>query len=142
MKLSRTVGYAISAMVKLAQAEDSHPIPCSQLAADGQMPERFLLQVLRRLVKRGLLQSVRGADGGYCLGRAPRRISMLEVIEAVDGPLTGSPSSNIRAGATHLRLHQALRKISATVRRELGDVKLAHLLPSPRPRGPRGKRRG
>ena len=47
MKLSRTVSYALQATLQLAQSDSSGPIPCSRLAAQGKMPERFLLQILR-----------------------------------------------------------------------------------------------
>ena len=59
MKLSRTVAYAIQATLQLAQSKSENPVPCSQLAAQGHMPERFLLQILRHLVTHGILHSTR-----------------------------------------------------------------------------------
>ena len=47
MKLSRTVSYALQATLQLARSRSHDPVPCRQLAADGNMPERFLLQILR-----------------------------------------------------------------------------------------------
>ena len=92
MKLSRTVAYAVRATLQLAQSDSSTPVPCSQLAAEGKMPERFLLQILRNLVTHGILRSTRGVDGGYSLVRSPNEVSLLEVIEAIEGPLnTGEP---------------------------------------------------
>ena len=67
MKLSRTVGYALQATLQLARARPSQPVPCSRLATEGEMPERFLLQILRNLVAHGILGSTRGVDGGYTL---------------------------------------------------------------------------
>ena len=65
MKLSRTVTYALQATIQLARLDGAPtPIPCSRLAAEGRMPERFLLQVLRNLVTHGILQSTRGVGGG------------------------------------------------------------------------------
>ena len=69
MKLSRTVTYAVQATLQLGRSEVGVPVPCSQLAAEGHMPERFLLQVLRHLVTHGILHSTRGVDGGYSLNR-------------------------------------------------------------------------
>jgi Rrf2 family transcriptional regulator, cysteine metabolism repressor len=63
MRLSRTVGYALRATLQLAESESGTPIPCRQLAATGGMPERFLLQILRNLVRHGILQSHRGVEG-------------------------------------------------------------------------------
>lgn len=65
MKLSRSVGYALQATLQLACADGTAPVPCSRLAAEGKMPERFLLQILRNLVAHGILASTRGVDGGY-----------------------------------------------------------------------------
>ena len=76
MKLSRTVAYALQATLQLAQAKSGSPVPCSQLAATGHMPERFLLQVLRSLVTHGILQSTRGVEGGYTLERKPEDITL------------------------------------------------------------------
>src|SRR5947207_120468 len=90
MKLSRTAGYALQATLQLAETGSIAPVPCSQLAAEGGMPERFLLQILRNLVTHGILHSARGVDGGYMLDRPPEQISILQVIEAVDGPLSPS----------------------------------------------------
>ena len=85
--LSRTVSYALQATLQLAATSSKDPVPCSRLAAQGHMPERFLLQILRNLVTHGILQSTRGVDGGYMLERKPTEITLLEIIEAVDGPL-------------------------------------------------------
>ena len=129
MKLSRTVTYALQATLLLAQAERGEPIPCSRLAAEGSMPERFLLQILRSLVTHGILQSTRGVEGGYTLDRSPEEISLLEIIEAVDGPMnTRLPFAEGMTGACETRLRDALCSIAATTRQQLQEVKLAHLL--------------
>ena len=80
MKLSRSVSYALQAVLQLAASDARTPVPCSQLAAEGSMPERFLLQILRHLVAHGILDSARGVEGGYVLERSPDEISLLEVI--------------------------------------------------------------
>src|SRR5262249_26962702 len=127
--LSRTTAYAVQATLQLAQSEPGLPIPCSQLAAEGQMPERFLLQILRNLVTHGILQSTRGVDGGYSLERSPEQISLLEVIEAVDGPLTSSvPMAENLPIESQTRLREALHQVTAQVRRQLDAIKLASLL--------------
>src|ERR671910_748696 len=90
MKLSRTVSYAVQAVLQLAQLDPQTPVPCSRLAAEGKMPERFLLQILRSLVTHGILRSARGVDGGYALVKPADQISLLEVIEAIEGPYDSS----------------------------------------------------
>jgi Rrf2 family transcriptional regulator, cysteine metabolism repressor len=131
MKLSRTVAYALQATLQLAQVDPAVPVPCGRLAAEGKMPERFLLQILRNLVAHGVLGSARGVDGGYTLGRAPEEISLLEVIEAIDGPLTSAlPMGEGLPADTRAKLEEALHEVTAVARRELESVKLADLLPS------------
>jgi len=140
MKLSRTVAYALQATLQLAQARDGEPIPCSRLAASGKMPERFLLQILRTLVAHGILASSRGVDGGYYLERSPEKISILDVIEALDGPLIHFlPSAECFPSDSRTKLEKVLAEATQQVRQELGAVKLSHLVPpASRERSARG----
>ena len=129
MKLSRTVAYAVQATIQLAQADAGTPVPCSQLAHNGHMPERFLLQILRHLVTHGILHSTRGVDGGYSLERKPIEISLLDVIEAIDGPLTSAvPSSNGTLTSTDVRLREALEQVTVAMRQKLEAITLSDLL--------------
>lgn len=129
MKLSRTVAYAVQATLQLAQSNSGSPVPCSLLAAEGHMPERFLLQILRHLVTHGILHSTRGVDGGYSLDRKPEDISLLDVIEAIDGPLTAAvPSINGDAQPGEARLREALEEVAAAMREKLAAIKLSHLM--------------
>jgi Rrf2 family transcriptional regulator, cysteine metabolism repressor len=130
MKLSRTVGYALQATLQLAEAEPGTPIPCSQLAAHGNMPERFLLQILRNLVTHGILHSTRGVDGGYALKRKPEEISLLDLIEATDGPLfaqiplaDGAPPESVE------QLTAALQQVTAQAREQLASIKISSFVP-------------
>lgn len=130
MKLSRTVSYGVQAMLLLAQEESGTPVPCSRLAAHGHMPERFLLQILRNLVTHGLLHSTRGVEGGYGLEKQPQQISLLDVIEAIEGPVTSTiPLPEHLAPELQVRLRQALDRITANCRRELASIRLSDLLP-------------
>ena len=88
MKLSRTVMYALQAACQLSVAGQDAPVPSKKLAETGGMPDRFLLQILRNLVSHGVLRSTRGVVGGYTLARRPEEISLLDIIEAVEGPVT------------------------------------------------------
>ncbi|MDP6442861.1 MAG: Rrf2 family transcriptional regulator [Pirellulaceae bacterium] len=132
MKLSRTVGYAVRATLQLARTGSSNPVPCSQLAAEGDMPERFLLQILRNLVTHGILRSSRGVDGGYTLARSPENISLLEIIEAIEGPMAETPAMN-PGNPTEARLHDAILQVTETSRRQLEAIKFSQLLSVPDP---------
>jgi Rrf2 family protein len=106
------------------------------------MPERFLLQILRHLVAHGVLESTRGIEGGYMLERDPEEVSLLEVIEAVDGPLVmGLPMVDGLPVESKSFLKQALADLTAEARRELGSITLNQLLPEPRRRAAAGSSR-
>jgi len=130
MKLSRTVDYAVRATLQLAKSETPDPVPCSRLAASGQMPERFLLQILRNLVTHGILRSTRGVDGGYALVKPADQISLLEVIEAIEGPYETN-GENMSAESLE-QLRTALDEVTQSTRGQLEAIKLSHLIPPPK----------
>lgn len=87
------------------------------------MPERFLLQILRSLVTSGLLRSTRGVEGGYRLARTADEISVLDIVESIDGRFClGLPQSWDNA-----TVQTALVGCGERVRGELGRLKLATL---------------
>jgi Rrf2 family protein len=101
---------------------------------EGEMPERFLLQILRILVTHGILKSTRGVDGGYSLSRPADQISLLEVIEAIDGPLESEGEALLAEGPgdAHQKLQTALKQVTKTARRQLEAITLSQLLEPPR----------
>ena len=129
MKLSQSVTYAVHAALRLAESAQTAPVSCGRLAQSGHMPERFLLQILRDMAKQGILQSTRGGGGGFMLDRDPSDVSLLEVIEAVDGPITsGIPMGVGFPEQPAGMLQQTLQKITDTTRQQLAAVKLSQLL--------------
>lgn len=129
MRLSQSVTYALQATLRLAQMPEQRPVSCNQLATEGNMPERFLLQILRDLAKQGILQSTRGGGGGFMLQRPPREISLLEIVEAIDGPIgSGLPGKVNFPGETDCRIRHELERISENVRSRLASIRLADLL--------------
>ena len=132
MKLSRTVAYAVRATLQLAQYSQGTPVPCSKLASEGHMPERFLLQILRNLVTHGILRSTRGVEGGYALTRPPEQISLLEVIEAIEGPIgTNGNGADDFNNDPQPKLLDALKSITDTSRKQLDAIKFSQLLEPP-----------
>jgi Rrf2 family protein len=132
MKLSRTVAYAVRATLQLAQLQSEGPVPCSHLASTGKMPERFLLQILRNLVTHGILRSTRGVDGGYALVRPADQISLLEVIEAIEGPYDST--LELGEGLTddsQNQLRDAFQQVTTNTRQQLEAIKLSQLLAPP-----------
>lgn len=128
MRLSRASAYALGAVLQLGHAPAGMPIPCSQLAKHGQMPERFLLQVLRSLVNHGILVSTRGVDGGYSLARSLNDISLLQILEATEGPLVPViPPLDAIPETSRESLQEVLRDVTAAACKRMAEVKLSML---------------
>jgi Rrf2 family protein len=85
--LTRKGDYAVRAMLELARHYGSGRRKARQISAVMDVPERYLPQILALLVRRGLLVATAGPDGGYELARAPAEITLLEVVEAAEGPI-------------------------------------------------------
>ena len=87
MKVSRRVTYGIMAAVDLAMNATEIPIQARTIARRQAIPVRFLEQVLNSMKKAGLVDSLRGAQGGYMLLKEPSALSVADVLEALDGPV-------------------------------------------------------
>ena len=87
MKLSTKGKYGLYAMFYLAQHEGSGPQPLKAVAEIG-VPEDYLEQLLGNLRRAGLVTTVRGAQGGYQLAKAPEAITVGDIIDATEGPLS------------------------------------------------------
>lgn len=129
MRMSRATAYAISALIQLSDAPPGVPVPCNQLARNGEMPERFLLQVLRQLVNHGILKSTRGVEGGYSLNRSPSEINLLMIIEATDGPMSTAipPVESIPVGPRE-KLTKLLRGITSGTCQALSRIVLSEIM--------------
>jgi Rrf2 family protein len=129
MKLSRASTYAIQAALELARAKNGDPVACRQLATVGEMPKRFLLQILHRLVAHGILTSTRGTLGGYALRQNPDLISLLDLVEAADGALVAyTPRSDLLAVTAEKRLRVAVIQATRAARDALARTTLADLM--------------
>src|SRR5262245_20294226 len=89
MKLTRASSYALHAVAYMAQQQHDTPLASHKIAHERGIPERFLLKVLKPLVSARVLVSIKGPNGGYRLARPASDISMLEIVEAVDGQIRG-----------------------------------------------------
>ena len=130
MKLTRASTYALHAVVFLAKQKASRPVASHVVAHTQGIPERFLLKVLRPLVSARVLFSVKGPNGGYRLARNPAEISMLEVVEAVDGPIQGLvPTTDMRKNRQFdERLDGICEQTAKQVRKQLQKVRITDLI--------------
>jgi Rrf2 family protein len=130
VNISAKSDYAVRAMLTLAAENDSRPIRGEALAAAQDIPLKFLENILVDLRRAGLVLSQRGAEGGYRLARPAEKITVAEVIRAVDGPLANirgvRPEAVEYTGAAEwlshvwIAMRASLRSVLETV--TLGDV--------------------
>jgi Rrf2 family protein len=129
MKLSRTAGYAIHALLYIARHNaDGRPIIGHAAAKELDIPQGFLLRLLVALSRAGLLRSVKGPNGGYNLARPAKAITLLDIIEAVEGPFIGraDPTKN-PPDALDKRLEAVSAAATDSMRREFSRVTVADL---------------
>jgi Rrf2 family cysteine metabolism transcriptional repressor len=126
MKLSRACGYALAALVHLARQQSAGHLTSRAIAESGGLSEKFLLKVLKPLASVGVLKSLKGPHGGYRLARPPNNISLLEVVEAVDGPIRGQvPQLTDTLSPLERRLEEVWQGVATTVRGMLEETTIA-----------------
>jgi Rrf2 family protein len=87
MQITRQADYAVRAVLYLAKLGPDRRAATSTIAQEQQIPPSFLAKIVSQLSVAGLLQTSRGARGGVSLAKSPEQISLLEVVEAIDGPI-------------------------------------------------------
>ncbi|HSD76519.1 MAG TPA: Rrf2 family transcriptional regulator [Solirubrobacteraceae bacterium] len=90
--------YAVRALVELGRTGGRAPVPIGELARRRDIPVQFLEQLFAVLRRAGILRSQRGVKGGYAFARDPAQITVLEIVELLDGPL-GRDAEGVFAGA-------------------------------------------
>lgn len=126
MKLTRASQYAIHALAFMASKGESRPMPSHVVAQAQGIPERFLLKVLLPLVAAGVLRSLKGPNGGYQLARPPREITLLNIVEAIDGPIQ-APISFEGGNGLASQLETVFGQANEAVRKQLQKVRLSEL---------------
>jgi Rrf2 family protein len=89
VRVSAKTDYALRAALELAAAPDEKPVKGERIATAQAIPLRFLENILMQLRHAGLVESRRGAEGGYRLARPAGEVTLADVIRAIDGPLAG-----------------------------------------------------
>jgi Rrf2 family protein len=129
MKFNQSTAYAIAAMAHIVNAPDGQAVSNTAICNACKMPDRYVSQLMRMLVVADLLVSLRGVSGGYKLARPADKITLLDIVEAVDGPLgqndyAGLPPMSAKAEGV---VEGAFAAIEAEAKRQLSAVTLADL---------------
>lgn len=126
MRVSAKVDYAVRAGAELAAAGDG-PVKGDRIAQAQQIPLKFLENILLDLKHAGLVQSQRGAEGGYWLARPADEISLADVIRAVEGPIAnvrGLRPEQVEYGGSAEQLREVWIAVRANLRAVLETVTL------------------
>ena len=121
MRVSAKTDYAIRAALELAGADGAAPVKGERIATAQAIPLRFLENILMQLRHAGLVESRRGADGGYRLARPPGEVTLADIIRAIDGPLAGVSGARPETLAFQ-GVAQPMREVWIAVRASLRAV--------------------
>jgi Rrf2 family transcriptional regulator, cysteine metabolism repressor len=107
MMFSTKAEYGVRVMAHLASHDDGRPVSLGAIADSEGLPLAYLEHLVQRLRKAGLVESRRGAHGGYTLARPPERISMAEVVEALEGEIAPIECISADADGALVCTHEA-----------------------------------
>lgn len=128
MRLGRAAAYAVFATTHLAERGNGTPIQGRDIAEACGIPSGHLLKILQQLVRAQILSSERGPAGGFILRKAPGEITLLEIVEAIDGPINGDLMlRNVATGkeTARVRLEEACQQVAEYARDLLRQTRIA-----------------
>ena len=130
MITSATVRYGLLAAAYIARHKEQGIILSQTIAKEYNIPLEYLLKIMQQLVRANILRSKRGPRGGFYLARPAAKITMLDVIEAVEGPMVRplGLKENAPKDKFSTKAEQAYGKVIAHTRDELKKVKLSDLI--------------
>lgn len=133
MKISQKGLYALQAMMTLARRHEQGAIKIREIAAESDLPEKFLELILLELKNARIVDSVRGARGGYQLRRAPSEIPLSDIIRLVDGPLAPMGDAEqlrglIAKDADHRALYEVFLAVRDAAAKILENTTLSDLI--------------
>ena len=140
MMFSTKAEYGVRVLVELAARDGTSPVPLTEIAEANGLPLAYLEHLVARLRKAGLVESRRGARGGYLLARAPEDITMAEVVQALEGEIapieciTADPDGQVVCSRETDPEHACPTKLLWTrvrfsIVRTLQDTTLSELVP-------------
>lgn len=122
MKISKKCQYALKAIFELAWRNDTGPAKTRDIADAQQMSTRFTEVILNELKHAGFVESKRGSEGGYILARQAENLSLREVVECIEGPISLAPDAIKTKENTFLPGNDALNDFFGQVNTAVKDV--------------------
>ena len=130
MRISRSTSYALLAVAYLVRHQKEGIILSQDISKEYNIPLEYLLKLLQQLVKANVLCSKRGPHGGFSLARSMKKINLLQVIEAVDGPMVGrlNLTEHARGERICARMERTYEKAIAQARSAFEKAKLSDMM--------------
>lgn len=130
MRITRSTGYALLAAGYIAKHQRQKTVLSQDISKKYDIPLEYLLKILQQLVRANVLRSKRGPRGGFSLARTPNKITMLQIIEAVEGPIAGQLNLAEQAGGEKfsVRAERVYQKAVDQARAVLDKTKLSALV--------------
>ncbi len=133
MQITRQADYAVRAVLYLCERGENTRVATAEIGRVKHIPVTFLAKIVAQLAAAGILHSTRGAHGGVSLGRPPQEISLLDIVETIDGPMllnecVDDPS--VCALGAGCAVHWVWCQAQAELVERLGDTSFAQLVRS------------
>ena len=131
MKLSMAAELGIRGILTLAEEHGGGPVPLEEICRRRDLPKEYVAKIFTSLTRAGLVDAVRGKGGGHFLARPPEEITLLEVIEAIEGPLATNLCQHTpsRCKEVDCPVRPVWSEIQEQVRTLLGSKHLSDFLP-------------
>lgn len=116
MRITQEADYGLRVVLHLSRLGAEERVGAGIIAEEEKLPLRFLLKLLRKLIKADIVKSYRGVSGGYSIAKAPASITLKDVIEAIDGPISMNrcvlnPSLCNASKGSDCEIHKALCRV-------------------------------
>ncbi|HEY8889027.1 MAG TPA: Rrf2 family transcriptional regulator [Clostridium sp.] len=133
MKITQEADYGIRVVVYLCKLGYGEKVESKVISEKEGVPLRFLLKLLRKLIKADILRSYRGVKGGYAINKLPEQINLKDVIEAIDGPICVNrcviePDFCNMNRSSVCVVHRAMTKVQKKLNSELESINFKQLV--------------
>ena len=122
LTISSKTRYGIAALLALAESYGSGLLQIKDIASRCNIPHQYLEQIFNRLGKAGIIKSTRGKNGGYKLAKAPQRVTVLDIVNSLEGNIEFVPKSTEKNDIIYDLFHQAEVKLQEILNINLADL--------------------
>ncbi len=133
MRLGKASAYGVFATIYIAEHEDAGPVHGADIAESCGIPPEYLRKILQQLVRSQVLDSETGRRGGFTLRKPQARTTLLEIVEAIDGPLNGELSVRKEINAaevTKAKLKLVCSQAARSTKSLLREATIKHMISS------------